>query len=94
MSMENFEQQNAFNEKMFEVLENHFSYEEESRKMITELSANVAESAKTIAALATKLNARQTRFTIAAAVMVAFGIKKYKDLEKRIEKLEISKAKE
>lgn len=88
MKIENFEQQNEFNEKIFEILQNHFTYEEQSRKMITDLSASIAQSTKAMTKIASRMSGRQTRLTIAFVAVGAFAVKKYRDLEKRVEKLE------
>lgn len=88
MKIENFEQQNEFNEKIFEILQNHFTYEEQSRKMITDLSASIAQSTKAMTKIASNMSGRQTKLTIAFIVVGAFAVKKYRDLEKRVEKLE------
>lgn len=88
MKIENFEQQNEFNEKIFEILQNHFTYEEQSRKMITDLSASIAQSTKAMTKIASSMSGRQIRLTIAFVAVGAFTVKKYRDLEKRVEKLE------
>lgn len=88
MNIENFEQQNTFNEKMFEILQNHFTYEEESRRLIGDLTANVAESTKAIAKLSKSLSGRQTRLGVGVIVLAVFGYKKIKDIEKRVSNLE------
>lgn len=88
MSIENFTQQNAFNDKIFEVLQNHFTYEEDSRKMIADTAALLADTTKTLANLSSKMTARQTRLGIIVTVVSIIGAKKIYDLEKRVKKLE------
>lgn len=88
MNITNFDQQNEFNENIFEVLQNHFTYEEESRKLIGDLAANVTESTKAVAKLAKSLSGRQTRLGIGIIALGVIGYKKIRDLEKRLEKVE------
>ena len=91
MNIDNFKDQNEFNGKILEILENHFTYEENSRQMVSDLSANLAESTRLVTKLAKKVDARDMRFSVAVIVLGVLGYKKIKSLEERVEKLEAKK---
>ena len=91
MKVENFTQQNEFNDKILEILQNHFNYEETSRQMVEALSQSMHESRRmveSVTKLANRMNGKQTVFGLCVGAITVLGYRKIKQLEERLEKLE------